>query len=92
MDKKEVVLAKGLPVMGFNVPWNWVDGLICGVIEKGEDTINAFAEIGVDKLDNSLQSFVDSTSFEFDNVGKTKVQKAVTLAMVKKFMPELLNP
>ena len=87
MELKE----KGLEVFrGFTIPWAWVDGIICGIIEKGDAEI--LTDPAVAKLDESLQKIVDNTSFQFDNVGKTKLEKAFTMSMVKKFMPELLNP
>jgi len=77
---------------GFTIKWQWIDGILCGIIEKGEAGINDLAVKGVNKLDDALQAFVDRTELQFDNVGKSKIEKALTLAMVKKFMPELLNP
>ena len=78
-------------VPGINIPWDWVDNFICGLIEKGDAEV--LTDPAVTKLDEALQKLVDNTSFKFDNVGKAKLEKAFTLSMVKKFMPELLpNP
>lgn len=78
---------------GVTIKWEWVDGILCGIIEKGEAGINALAVTGVNKLDNTLQLFVDKNELKFDNVAKDTISKALTLAMVKKHMPELLlNP
>jgi len=78
---------------GFTIKWEWVDGILCGIIEKGEAGINDLAEKGVNKLDDGLQGLVDNNNLQFDNVGKEKISKAFTLAMVKRFMPELMpNP
>jgi len=83
---------KGLEVFkGFTIPWAWADGIICGIIEKGDAEV--LTEPAVIAIDNKLQEIVDNTSFRFDNVGKAKLEKAFTMSMVKKFMPELLpNP
>ena len=75
---------------GFTIKWEWIDGILCGIIEKGEAGINDLAEKGVNKLDDSLQALVDNNALQFDNVGKDKIDKAFTLAMVKRHMPELL--
>lgn len=75
---------------GFTIKWEWIDGILCGIIEKGEAGINDLAEKGVNKLDDSLQALVDNNVLQFDNVGKDKIDKAFTLAMVKRHMPELL--
>lgn len=81
----------GLEVFpGFTIKWEWIDGILCGIIEKGEAGINDLAEKGVNKLDDSLQALVDNNNLQFDNVGKDKISKAFTLAMVKRHMPELL--
>jgi len=78
---------------GFTIKWQWIDGILCGIIEKGEAGINDLAEQGVNKLDDSLQTLVDNNELKFDNVGKDTLSKAFTLAMVKRHMPELLpNP
>jgi len=76
---------------GFTIPWDWLDGIICGLIEKGDAEV--LTDPAVTTLDTNLQKVVDNTSFKFDNVGKAKLEKAFTMSMVKKFMPELLpNP
>jgi len=77
-------------VPGITIPWNWLDGVICGLIAKGDAEI--LTDPTVAKLDNALQTLVDNTTFEFDNAGKEKLQQAFTMSMVKRFMPELLNP
>ena len=78
-------------VPGINIPWDWVDSFICGLIEKGDAEV--LTDPAVTKLDEVLQKLVDNTVFKFDNVGKAKLEKAFTLSMIKKFMPELLpNP
>jgi len=82
------VTEKGLEALGITIPWDWVDGIICGLIEKGDASV--ITEPAVEKLDAELQKLVDSTSVKFDNVGKTKLLKALTLSMVKKYHPELL--
>ena len=76
---------------GITIPWDWVDGIICGLIEKGDASI--LTEPAVKKLDEALESVVKNTSFLIDDVGKVKLLKALTLSMVKKYSPELLpNP
>jgi len=76
---------------GIIIPWDWIDGILCGLIEKGDASI--ITDPAVEKLDLVLQGLVDNTDFKFDNVGKAKLEKAFTLSMVEKFMPELLpNP
>jgi len=76
---------------GFTIPWSWLDGILCGIIEKGDAEV--LTDPAVENLDTALQRIVDNTTFKFDNVGKAKLEKAFTLSMVKKFMPELLpNP
>jgi len=76
---------------GFTIPWDWVDGVICNVIEKADATV--LTDPAVEKLDAALQKIVDNTTVKFDNAGKTKLCKAFTLSMVKKYSPELLpNP
>jgi len=86
------VAEKGMEVFpGITIPWDWVDGIICGLIEKGDASL--LTEPAVKKLDDGLESVVQNTSFLFDNVGKAKLLKALTLSMVKKYSPELLpNP
>lgn len=80
---------KGIEIFrGFTIPWGWIDGIICGLIEKGDAEV--LTDMAVGKADAKLQEIVDNTSFKFDNVGKVKLEKAFTLSMVKKFMPELL--
>lgn len=80
---------KGLEVFkGITIPWDWADGIICGIIEKGN--AEALTDPAVEMLDSKLQGVVDNTKFKFDNVGKAKLEKAFTMSMVKKFMPELL--
>ena len=83
---------KGLEVFkGFTIPWSWADGIICGIIEKGDAEV--LTDPAVIAIDVKLQEFVDNTKFKFDNVGKAKLERAFTMSMVKKFMPELLpNP
>ncbi|MBA7586483.1 hypothetical protein ES708_28485 [subsurface metagenome] len=76
---------------GFTVPWDWLDGMLCNLIEKGDAEVITDPAVG--KLDVALQKIVDNTDFKFDNVGKAKLEKAFTLSAVKRFMPELLpNP
>lgn len=75
---------------GIEIPWGWIDGILCSIIEKGEAGINDLAAKNVTKLNVALQTLVDNNSLKFDNVGKDKVTKAITLAFVKEFMPELL--
>jgi len=80
---------KGIEVIkGITLPWSWADGIICGIIEKGN--AEALTDPAVEMLDKKLQAVVDNTSFQFDNIGKAKLEKAFTMSMVKKFMPELL--
>ena len=82
---------KGIEVFrGFTIPWEWIDSFAIGLIEKGEEAIGTLTDTAVGKLDDVLQGVVDNTKFKFDNVGKEKVEKALTLSMVKKHMPELL--
>lgn len=85
------IVEKGIKIFGFTVPWEWADGIICKIIEKGDaETITGPT---VENLDAKLQEVVDNTKFQFDNVGKAKLEKALTMSMVKKFIPELLaNP
>ena len=84
------VTEKGIKIFGFTVPWEWADGIICGLIEKGD--AEKLTDPIVDTIDTKLQEIVDNTSFKFDNVGKTKLGKAFTMSMIRKYMPELLNP
>lgn len=80
---------KGIEIFrGFTIPWNWIDGIVCGLIEKGDAEI--LTDMAIEKADSKLQEIVDNTSFKFDNVGKAKLEKAFTLSMIKKYMPELL--
>jgi len=80
-------------VPGITIPWEWFDSFLCGLIQSGEAGIKSLANNAVAKLDGILQAAVDNNSFQFDNVGKEQLQKAFTLAMVRRFMPELLpNP
>ena len=79
----------GIEFLGFNIPWSFIDSILCNLIEKGDAEV--ITKPMVDQLDAILQKFVDSTSVQFDNVGKAKLLKAFTLSMVKKYMPEL-NP
>jgi len=82
---------KGIEVFrGFTIPWDWIDGIICGLIEKGDAEL--LTDAAIERLDEKLQEIVENTSFKFDNVGKAKLEKAFTLSMVKRFMPELLEP
>lgn len=78
-------------VPGIIIPWNWFDGILCSVIAKGEDGINALIDNGVGKLEAALQSLVDNNTVQFDNVGKDLLCKALTLAFVKRYMPKLLS-
>lgn len=73
---------------GINVPWGWVDKFLSDLIEKADAGV--LTDPAVTNIDNTLQKLVDNTAIKFDNVGKTKLEKAFTLSMVKKFMPELL--
>lgn len=76
---------------GFTIPWDWFDGVLCNLIEKGDAEV--ITDPAVITIDTNLQKIVDNTSFQFDNIGKAKLEKAFTMSMVKKFMPELLpNP
>ena len=80
-------------VPGITIPWDWFDGILCGIIAKGKDGINILVDGGVEKLEIALQSLVDNNTVQFDNVGKDILCKALTLAFVKRYMPELLpNP
>lgn len=80
---------KGIEIFrGFTIPWDWVDGFVIGLIEKADASL--ITDPAVEKLDDVLQGVVDNTDFKFDNAGKAKLEKAFTLSMVKKFMPELL--
>ena len=80
-------------VPGITIPWEWFDGILCNIIAQGEDGINSLVNTGVDKLEVALQSLVDNNTVQFDNVGKDLLCKAITLAFVKHYMPELLpNP
>ncbi len=81
---------KGIEVFrGFTVPWDWIDGFVIGLITKADAGL--LTDPVVEKLDDALQNVVDNTKFKFDNAGKVKLQKAFTMSMVKKFMPELLR-
>lgn len=81
---------KGVEIFrGFTVPWDWIDGFVIGLIEKGDASV--ITDPAVEKLDNALQGIVDNTKFKFDNAAKVKLQKAFTLSMMKRFMPELLR-
>jgi len=73
---------------GITIKWGWIDGILCGIIEKVDAGVGT--DLAVTKIDDVLQNFVDNTEMKFDNVGKSKLEKALTLSMVKKFMPELL--
>lgn len=76
---------------GFTMPWSWLDSIICDLIKKGDAEV--ITDPAVEFLDDKLQGFVDSTTIKFDNVGKEKLAKALTMSMVKKYSPELLpNP
>lgn len=75
---------------GITIRWQWIDGILCGIIEKVDAGVGT--DLAVGKLDDALQKFVDNTEMEFDNAGKVKLEKAFTLSMVKRFMPELLPP
>jgi len=76
---------------GITIPWGWVDGILCGIINKGDASV--LTDPAVEKLDEALENLVQNTSFQFDNVGKVKLLKALTLSMVKKYQPDLLpNP
>ena len=85
---------KGIEVVpGITIPWDWFDGILCGIIAKGEDGIKDLVVGGVGKLDDALQSLVDNNTVQFDNVGKDVLCRAITLAFVIQYMPELLpNP
>lgn len=78
----------GIKFLGFTIPWDWFDGIVCNVIEKADATV--LTDPVVEKLDAALQKLVDKTEVQFDNAGKTKLLKALTLSMVKKYSPELL--
>lgn len=76
---------------GINIPWDWVDKFLSGLIEKADAGL--LTGPAIEKIDAMLQNLVDNTAVKFDNVGKAKLEKAFTLSMVEKFMPELLpNP
>jgi len=78
---------------GITIPWAWFDGILCGLIEKGEEGINTVVDVNVNKVESILQALVDNNTVKFDNVGKTTLGRAVTLAMIKIYTPELLpNP
>ena len=82
---------KGIEVVpGITIPWEWFDGILCGIIAKGEDSINALIDKGIGNIDVALETLVNNNSVEFDNVGKDVLCKAVTLAFVVRYMPELL--
>ena len=82
---------KGMEIFpGIVIPWDFFDGILCGIIEKGEEGIKALIDGGVGKLDDGMQRLVDNNTVQFDNVGKDILCKAVTLAFVKRYMPELL--
>ena len=85
---------KGIEVVpGINIPWDWFDGILCGIIAKGKDSIDALVDSGVVKVETVLQALVDNNDVQFDNVGKDLLCKALTIAFVKQYMPELLpNP
>jgi len=82
---------KGLEVFpGITIPWDWIDGILCNVIEKGEAQVQVLVDGGVGKMEAALQALVDNNSLKFDNVGKDVLCRVVTLAFVKRYMPELL--
>ena len=82
---------KGMELLpGIVIPWDFFDGILCGIIEKGEEGIKTLIDGGVGKLDDGMQRLVDNNTVQFDNVGKDILCKAVTLAFVKRYMPELL--
>jgi len=83
---------KGMEVFpGITIPWDWVDAFICGLIAKGDAEV--ITDPVIEKLDVALQKLVDNTDFKFDNAGKLKLEKAFTMSMIKRFVPELLpNP
>ena len=84
------VTGTGIEVFpGFSIPWNWFDGVICNLIEKGD--AETLTDPAVATLDDNLQKIVDNTTFKFDNVGKAKLEEAFTMSMVKRFKPELLS-
>lgn len=87
-----VMKDSGLEIVpGIEIPWGWVDGILCGIIEKGEDKINELSVTNIGKLDDALQALVDNNKLKFDNVGKDVLCKALTLGFVKRYMPELLE-
>lgn len=80
-------------VPGITIPWEWFDGILCGIIAKGEGGINELVDGGIERAEIALQALVDNNAVQFDNVGKNILCKALTLAFVKRYMPELLpNP
>jgi len=85
---------KGLElVTGISIPWTWFDGILIGLIEKGEDAIGDLITNKIAQGDEILQALVDNNNVLFDNVGKDMLCKATTIAFVKRYMPELLpNP
>jgi len=85
---------KGLElVTGISIPWTWFDGILIGLIEKGEDAIGDLITNKIAQGDEILQALVDNNNVLFDNVGKDMLCKAITIAFVKRYMPELLpNP
>lgn len=84
------ITEKGVEVFpGINIPWDMIDGFLCGLIEKGDASI--LTDPVVKKLDDGLEKIVQDTSFKFDNVGKAKLLKALALSMVEKYSPELLS-
>ena len=89
-----MVIAKdsGLEIApGIEIPWGWIDGILCGIIEKGADKADALAITYVGKLDDALQALVDNNNLKFDNVGKDTLCEAITLGFVKRYKPELLE-
>jgi len=88
--KNFVITKEGLELApGFSIPWMLVDGFICDIIEKGD--AEALTSPAVLFLDGQLETLVQKTEFKFDNVGKQKLLRALTVSMVKKYTPELLE-
>ena len=48
---------------GITIPWDLVDGFICGIIEGGNAEV--LTDPAVATLDTKLQEIVDNTFFQF---------------------------
>jgi len=76
--------------LGIKLP-SWLDALIVSAIKNNSETIKKGTDFGVSAMDDFFEDLVQKTDFQFDNVGKEKVLKALTKSMVEKYMPELLQ-